>query len=72
MSAGTGISHSEFNASAVDPVHFLQVWIIPGQKSLEPSYEQRHFPETDGNNGGHHDQPGCSALCVLPQRSSHR
>jgi quercetin 2,3-dioxygenase len=63
MSAGTGISHSEFNASGVDPVHFLQVWIIPGQKSLEPSYEQRHFPEIekrdrfrlivdpDGNNG---------------------
>jgi quercetin 2,3-dioxygenase len=47
MSAGTGISHSEFNASRVDPVHFLQIWIIPGQKSLEPSYEQRHFPEIE-------------------------
>jgi redox-sensitive bicupin YhaK (pirin superfamily) len=47
MSAGTGISHSEFNASRVDPVHFLQIWIIPSRKRLQPSYEQRHFPEIE-------------------------
>ena len=47
MSAGTGISHSEFNASRVDPVHFLQIWIIPAKKGLEPSYEQRRFPEIE-------------------------
>ena len=44
MSAGTGIRHSEFNASATDPVHFLQIWIMPEQKGLEPSYEEKHYP----------------------------
>jgi quercetin 2,3-dioxygenase len=47
MSAGTGISHSEFNASRFDPVHFLQIWILPARNGLSPSYEQRHFTETD-------------------------
>jgi redox-sensitive bicupin YhaK (pirin superfamily) len=41
MSAGTGIVHSEFNASATEPVHFLQIWVQPSEKNLEPSYEQR-------------------------------
>ncbi len=40
MSAGRGISHSEFNASKTDPVHLLQIWLMPQQKSTEPSYEQ--------------------------------
>lgn len=35
----TGIAHGEFNHSATDPVHFLQIWITPGEKGLEPSYE---------------------------------
>src|SRR5205814_2456546 len=43
MSAGTGISHSEYNSSKTDPVHLLQIWILPQQRGLEPDYEQRQF-----------------------------
>lgn len=43
MSAGTGIMHSEFNASAQEPVHFLQIWIEPRRGSIAPSYEQKFF-----------------------------
>jgi redox-sensitive bicupin YhaK (pirin superfamily) len=47
MSAGTGVKHSEFNASTVDPVHFLQIWIVPNQRGLPPSYEEKHFSAAD-------------------------
>lgn len=49
MSAGTGITHSEFNPSSTEPVHFLQIWLIPNQMGLAPSYEQRHFSEASRN-----------------------
>jgi quercetin 2,3-dioxygenase len=45
MTAGSGIRHSEFNASKTEPVHFLQIWIIPEKSNLRPGYEEKHFPE---------------------------
>jgi redox-sensitive bicupin YhaK (pirin superfamily) len=47
MSAGTGIRHSEFNASQSDPVHLLQIWIVPEMRGIEPSYEQKAFSDDD-------------------------
>jgi quercetin 2,3-dioxygenase len=45
MSAGTGVAHSEYNASGSDPVHFLQIWIEPSVRGMKPSYEEKRFED---------------------------
>lgn len=58
MSAGTGVMHSEFNASKEDLVHFLQIWIVPSSAGGRPGYQQEHFSEADRKN--------CLRLIVSP------
>jgi hypothetical protein len=87
MSAGTGIRHSEFNASKTAPVHFLQIWVVPEQKGLQPSYEQKAFAAAekdgklrlvasrDGRQGSvtvHRDADVYAALLTGSQRVEHR
>ena len=50
MSAGTGVTHSEFNDSKTELVHFLQIWIQPARNRLAPSYEERAFPAEKRRN----------------------
>ncbi|MCC6069243.1 pirin family protein [Ferrovum sp. PN-J185] len=50
MTAGRGVTHSEVNPSSTDPVHLLQIWLLPEQRSLEPSYEQKSFSEESYTN----------------------
>jgi redox-sensitive bicupin YhaK (pirin superfamily) len=58
MSAGSGISHSEFNASTSEPVHFLQIWVLPYRSGIQPSYEQKTFDR--------HQREGRLQLLVSP------
>lgn len=50
MSAGTGITHSEFNPSNQESVHLYQIWLRPAQNGIKPSYEQKKFPEHERQN----------------------
>ena len=50
MSAGTGVTHSEYNHSQEKPLHFLQIWIVPNIQNTEPSYHQKHFDKNEMKN----------------------
>ncbi|MFN9081155.1 MAG: pirin family protein [Planctomyces sp.] len=50
MTAGTGITHSEFNPSSTESVHLYQIWLLPERRGLEPSYEQQRFAESERRN----------------------
>lgn len=50
MSAGTGITHSEFNPSDSEPCHLYQIWLHPARSGIEPSYEQKRFPDAELRN----------------------
>jgi redox-sensitive bicupin YhaK (pirin superfamily) len=50
MTAGKGVTHSEYNHSADEPLRLLQIWILPAEKGLEPGYVEKHFPEESRRN----------------------
>jgi quercetin 2,3-dioxygenase len=54
MTAGSGVMHSEFNPSAQNPTHLLQIWIVPEKRNLKPEYEQLAFPDKDLRGKFHH------------------
>ena len=62
MSAGTGVTHSEKNHSSQDPVHFLQIWVFPNERDLEPSYGQMTLDPSDGQD---------AFQCVVSPDGSH-
>lgn len=85
MTAGTGVTHSEFNPSASDPLRLLQIWILPEREGLEPGYEQKAFPveerrgvlrlvaSTDGREGSislHQDVDVWNALLGPDQEAA--
>lgn len=61
MSAGTGLRHSEFNPNFSEPVHFLQIWIQPAERNMEPSYEEKRFAADE--------KRGRLGLIVSPDRA---
>lgn len=67
MSAGSGIRHSEFNASSEDAVHFLQIWIIPDTRGLPPSYEQKKFVRKTGGFALVADRHGTEGAVTVHQ-----
>ncbi len=86
MSAGTGIRHSEFNHSKTEPVHFLQMWIVPDREGIAPRYEQKTFADaekrgqlrlvgsSDGRDGSiviHQDVELFAAILDAGERATH-